>query len=193
MSESPHVEVTALLRQATTGDERALAEVMPVLYGELKRLAGHYFRAERCGHTLQPTAIVHEAFIRLVAQKRVDWQSRDHFVAVAAQAMRRILVDHARQRLASKRGGVPIHIDNDSRFDLEAPSADPADVLALDEAITRLQSLNGQQARVVELRYFSNLTVEETAHVLHVSGRTVKRDWAMAKAWLRIQLAERRI
>jgi RNA polymerase sigma factor (TIGR02999 family) len=147
-------------------------------------------RDEHMGHTLQPTALVHEAYLRLVGQERADWQNRAQFMGVAAQLMRRILVDHARQRIAAKRGGGAVKIGED-RFELGANSVDFEEVLTVDEALTRLGELDAQQSRIVELRYFGGLSVEETAEALGISPRTVKRDWAMAKAWLRTALSAR--
>lgn len=155
---------------------------MPLVYKELRRLAASYLRRERSDHTLQPTALVHEAYMRLVEQKSVQWQGRSHFFAITAQLMRRILVDHARSHLAEKRGSgaekVPI-----TQAILMSQER-PAELLALDESLTRLAALDPQQGRVVELRIFGGLTVEETADILQISPATVKRDWSMAKAWL---------
>jgi RNA polymerase sigma factor (TIGR02999 family) len=173
-------DVTQLLAKWSGGDQAALAELMPLVYDELRRQARRYLGGERSGHTLQPTALVHEAFVRLVGQRDVHWQNRAHFFGVASQAMRRILVDHARARAAAKRGGgAPA---------LAVPDPTPAqpdlDVVAIDEALTRLAGIDETQSRIVELRYFGGLTVEETAAVLHLSPATVKREWSMAKAWL---------
>jgi RNA polymerase sigma factor (TIGR02999 family) len=155
---------------------------MPVVYGELRRLARHYVRRERPDHTLQATALVHEAYMRLVDQRGVTWQNRAHFFGVAAQLMRRILVDYARRHRAAKRGGSFVQVSlNDA---LALPEEQGEDVLALDDALERLAAIDPRQARVVELRLFSGLTVEEAAEVLDVSAATVKREWTMAKAWL---------
>jgi RNA polymerase sigma factor (TIGR02999 family) len=179
-----------LLAELKRGNKDALGKLVPLVYGELRRLAGHYMRAERVGHTLQPTAVVHEAYLRLVGEDWAEWQNRAQFVGVAARQMRRILVDYARQHFAGKRGGTPAKVDLDAlagSFD----SGKSDEILAVDEAIARLGGLDPQQAQVVELRYFGGLTVEETAEVLAISPRTVKRDWAMAKAWLHGELAAR--
>jgi RNA polymerase sigma factor (TIGR02999 family) len=185
----PPGEVTRLLAEVRLGNQDALGRLMPLVYKELRRLAGHYLQAERIGHTLQPTALVHEAYLRLAGQDRADWQNRAHFMGVAAQLMRRILVDYARRRIADKRGGVAVKLDLDG-FDLGADGPQVEEILAVDEALVRLSDLDLQQARVVELRYFAGLSVEETAEALAVSTRTVKRDWAMAMAWLRSELSE---
>lgn len=186
MDELPQQDVTGLLRQWTEGDQDALQKLMPIVYEELRRLAGHYLRLERPNHTLQPTALVNEAFLRLVGQKEVVWQNRAHFFGIAAQMMRRILVDHARRRAAAKR-------DAGLRVELTQPGAEEAfdrepELLALDEALTQLEALDPRQARIVELRFFGGLTVEETAEVTGVSARTVKREWRTARAWLRREL-----
>jgi RNA polymerase sigma-70 factor (ECF subfamily) len=186
--ENPPGEVTLLLAQVKRGDKAALGRMIPLVYKELRRLAGHYLRDERIGHTLQPTALVHEAYLRLVGQDRADWQNRAQFMGVAAQLMRRILVDYARERLAAKRGGGAVRVD-DEQFDAGAGPGQSEELLAVDEAVERLTELDPQQARVVEMRYFGGLSVEETAEALGISPRTVKRDWAMAKAWLRGELS----
>lgn len=189
MTESPG-EVTRLLAELKLGNKDALGRLMPLVYRELRRLAGHYLRVERIGHTLQPTALVHEAYLRLVEQDRADWQSRGQFMGVAAQLMRRILVDHARARGMAKRGGSAVRIDVwGLDLGIDAPKFE--EILAVDEALQRLGELDPQQSRVVELRYFAGLTVEETAEALGISPRTVKRDWAMAAAWLRVELSQR--
>jgi len=184
-----HDEVTALLAEMKGHDSQALAKLVPLVYRELKGLAAHFLQEERHGHTLQPTALVHEVYLRLSAQN-AKWQNRAHFMAVAGQLMRRILVDYARQRVASKRGG------HDQRFELEecdiAVNVEQSEeILAIDECLERLAQLDSQQARVVEMRYFAGMTVEETAEALSISPRTVKREWAMAKAWLRIEISSR--
>ena len=162
--------------------EEVAAELLSLLYDELHRLASRSFRSERTEHTLQPTALVHEAYLRLVAQKHVVWENRNHFLGVAAQVMRRILVDHARGRRAAKRGG-GLHEVTLSRALIVSEERAPA-LVALDEALSRLASIDPQQARVVELRFFGGLTVEETAQALSISPATAKREWSMAKAWL---------
>ncbi|MCC6390688.1 MAG: RNA polymerase subunit sigma-70 [Bryobacterales bacterium] len=185
MTSSPG-EVTLLLGRLQGGDQDALAELIPVVYKELRRLAGHYLRGERIGHTLQPTVLVHEVYLRLVGQQRAGWKNRAQFMAVAAQLMRRILVDYARQRKAVKRGA-PIALDLEG-FGQGAAGGGLDEVLAVDEALTRLAQFSPQQSHVVEMRYFGGLTVEETAEVLAASPRTVNRDWAVAKAWLHAEL-----
>lgn len=175
-------EVTRLLLQLRKGDSEAEAKLVPLVYAELRRLARHYLSVERHGHTLQPTALVHEAYLRLTKLKQIDWQNRTHFFAVSATIMRRILVDHARTVRAHKRGlGWDIVSLNEAT--LPPPSRAP-EILALDEALTRLTVLDERQAKVVELRFFGGMNEEETANALGVSSRTVKRDWRIAKAWL---------
>jgi RNA polymerase sigma factor (TIGR02999 family) len=187
MDSSPG-QVTLLLRQLTKRNRDAEAQLLPLLYKHLRRIAGYYMRDERVGHTLQPTALVNEAYLRLVDQNRVVWKDRSHFLGVAAQLMRRILVDHARQRVASRRGGHQIKLYIGS-LDMPQVSEQPEQVLAVHEALTRLGEFDPQQGRVVEMRYFGGLTVEETAEALGISPRTVKREWAMALAWLKAELA----
>jgi RNA polymerase sigma factor (TIGR02999 family) len=178
---SPH-DVTALLTDWSRGDREALDRLLPLVYGELRRVAAHQLRRERVGHTLQPTALVHEAYLRLVDQRHGDWQNRAHFFGVAATVMRRILVDHARRRKAGKRGqGAPYVSLNDAP---DIPAASEIHILALDAALERLQNVDPSLARIVELRAFGGLTIEEAAHVLEVSPSTAKREWRTAKAWL---------
>jgi RNA polymerase sigma factor (TIGR02999 family) len=178
----PSKEVTRLLANWNRGDADAREALMPVVYGELRRLAASYLRRERSDHTLQPTALVHEAYLRLVDQKNVQWQDRSHFFAITAQLMRRILVDHARGHLADKRGSGAPKVPLTEAIIMSQER--PAELIALDESLTRLAAVDPQQGRVVELRVFAGLTVEETAEVLQISPATVKRDWSMAKAWL---------
>ena len=179
--------VTQLLSDWSSGDEKALEKLMPVVYDELRRLARNYLRRERPGHTLQPTALVNEAFLKLVDQKNAHWQNRSQFIGVAAQLMRRVLVDHARQHLAVKRGG-----PNQQR--LSITSADrlagkpEVDLLDLHEALDLLAALDSQQSRIIELRFFGGLSIEETADVMGLSHATIERDWKLARAWLRRQL-----
>jgi RNA polymerase sigma factor (TIGR02999 family) len=175
-------EVTRLLVQLTDGDNAALGDLLPLVYAELRRLAANYLRRERQGHTLQPTALVHEAYLRMIDQTQVRWQNRAHFFGVAAQMMRRILVDHARAQQAEKRGGDVQKFSLDENIDVSGERA--SDLVALDEALARLAEIDPQKSRVVELRFFGGLSVEETAEVLGVSAPTVKRQWRMAKAWL---------
>ena len=178
---SPH-EVTSLLIRLTDGDGAVLDDLLPLVYAELRRLAASYLRRERQGHTLQPTALVHEAYMRMIDQTQVEWQNRAHFFGVAAQMMRRILVDHARSQQAEKRGGEFQKLSLDENIDVSGERA--ADLVALDDALARLAELDPQKSRIVELRFFGGLSVEETAEVLGVSAPTVKRQWRMAKAWL---------
>jgi len=179
-------DVTALLDDWSRGDRDALDRLLPLVYRELRGVAARQLHRERNGHTLQPTALVHEAYLRLVEQRDVDWQNRAHFFGVAAQVMRRILVDHARRQAARKRGDnlqrVPLEDVIDSSSTTEIP------VIGLDEALTRLERVDRGLARIVELRAFGGLTIDEAAHVLRVSPSTVKRDWRTAKAWLTREL-----
>jgi len=176
------VNVTMLLKQISSGNQNAVAEPVPLLYDELRRMASRYLQRERPGHTLQATALVHEAYLRLVDQKGVEWQNRSHFFGVAAQQMRRILVDYARAHHAAKRGGPLPKISLDDA--LAIAEGRTGDLLELDEVLTRLASIDAQQVRIIELRFFAGLTVEETAEVLNISPATVKREWTTAKAWL---------
>ena len=179
--------ITELLAGYTRGDKEVLDKLMPIVYEELRRQAARYLRREQAGHTLQTTALIHEAYVRLVDQRNVQWQNRAHFFGIAAQLMRRILVDHARTKKRVKRGGSDVRV---SLADADVAVKDPdLDVVALDEALQRLAALDEQQSRVVELRFFSGLTVEETAEVMGISKATVKRDWSMAKAWLHRELS----
>jgi RNA polymerase sigma-70 factor (ECF subfamily) len=181
-------EVTQLLLKYEQGDEKAISQLLPLVYHELKRLAQSYMRKENSAHTLQATALVHEAYFRLVDQKNVQWQNRSHFFGIAAQVMRRILIDHARAKLADKRGGTATKIGFDEKLHVLMAEEDGPDVLALDQALTRLEELDPRQAKVVELRFFGGLNLEETAEVTGTSLATVKRDWTMAKAWLHREL-----
>ena len=179
--------VTQMLRQwSDSGERETLDNLMPIIYDELRRQAARYLKHEREGHTLQTTALVHEAYVRLIDQNGVRWQNRAHFFAISAELMRRILVDHARKRNAAKRGGDAVRVTLDEV--VQGAGQQNLDLIAVDEALTRLAALDAQQARVVELRFFGGLTVEETAEVLGVSERTVKRDWSVAKAWIRREL-----
>jgi len=179
----PPQDVTRLLQDWSNGDARALEALMPLVYGELHRLASRYLSRERPGHTLQSTALVHEAYLRLIGQRDVRWQNRSHFFGVAAQMIRRILVDHARAHQAAKRGAGAVKLSLDEALAASENQPD-LDLLALDDALNRLAEIDPQQGRIVELRYFAGLSIEETAEVLHISPATVKRDWVMAKAWL---------
>ena len=185
MSVPPNI--TELLVGYGRGDKDALDQLMPIVYDELRRQAARYLRREHAGNTLQTTALIHEAYVRLVDQRNVQWQNRAHFFGIAAQMMRRILVDHARAKKRAKRGGSDVRVSlGDATV---AVKGQDLDVVALDEALERLAQIDEQQSRVVELRFFSGLTVEETAEVLHISTATVKRDWNMAKAWLHRELS----
>jgi RNA polymerase sigma factor (TIGR02999 family) len=179
--------VTQLLRAAASGQRRDLDALMGAIYDDLRRLAVSHMRTERDGHTLQPTAVVHEAYLKLVDQRTTDWKDRAHFFAVASRIIRRLLVDHAREREAAKRGGGMGRISMD---DVELSAALPdAELVALDEALTELHEIDERQARVVELRFFGGLTVEEIAETLGVGKRSVDRDWQIAKAWLFCRLS----
>jgi RNA polymerase sigma factor (TIGR02999 family) len=175
-----------LLSDASSGNADALARMLPLVYDELHRIASAYLRRERREHTLQPTALVHEAYLRLAGQDDLDWKNRAHFRAIAATTMRRILIEHARARGRKKRGEAPERVALEDTVAI-AP-APRVDLEAIDQALVRLEALDPQQARIVELRFFAGLSVEETAEVLSISRTTVKRDWAMARAWLRREL-----
>jgi RNA polymerase sigma factor (TIGR02999 family) len=179
-------DVTALLDDWSRGDRDALDCLLPLVYRELRGIAARQLLRERNGHTLQPTALVHEAYLRLVEQRHVDWQHRAHFFGVAAQVMRRILVDHARRQAARKRGDHLRRVPLEDVVDASATADIP--VLGLDQALSRLERVDRGLARIVELRAFGGLTIEEVAHVLKVSPSTVKRDWRTAKAWLTREL-----
>jgi len=176
------LNITHLLKEWSDGDERALDKLTPLVYEELRRRASRYLRRERRGHSLQTTALINEAFLRLIDAREVHWQDRAHFFAIAANLMRRVLVDHARRRDAEKRGGSALRLTLDEA--LAVAKETDVDLLAIDEALDRLAKIDPQQARVVELRFFSGLTVDETAAALGVSPKTVKRDWSVARAWL---------
>jgi len=182
---SPH-DVTALLDDWSRGNRGALGQILPLVYAELRRIAARQLARERVGHTLQPTALVHEAYLRLVDQRRVDWQNRAHFFGVAAQIMRRILVDHARRHAAGKRGDGAQRISIDDARDI--PAATEIPIVTLDHALHRLEKVDADLARIVELRAFGGLTIDEAAHVLNVSPSTVKREWRIARAWLNREL-----
>jgi RNA polymerase sigma-70 factor (ECF subfamily) len=184
--QSPSHEVTRLLAEYRRGNRQALDQLLPLIYAELRRTAARQLRERRAVHTLQPTALAHEAYLKLVGQREVQWQNRAHFLGCAAQVMRHILVDYARARAAAKRGG------GEARLTLTEGVAvaeeRDVDVLALEQALERLAQLNARQSRVVELRYYGGLSIEETAEVLGVSPATVKNDWVIARAWLQRQL-----
>jgi len=180
-------DVTRLLREFREGDKGAEAKLITLIYGELRRLAAYYMRGERSGHSLQPTALVHEAYVRLAGIRGIDWQNRSHFFAVAAQVMRRILIDHARAHRSNKRGGSWSEVTFDEAQHLSFSR--PEQFIALDEALNRLAELDVRQSQIVELRFFAGLSENETAEVLGISTRTVKRDWRVAKAWLYDQIS----
>ncbi len=197
--------VTQLLAEWRDGDERAFAQLSSLLYNELRELAHRHLRRERADHTIQKTALVHEVFVRLVAQQSVDWQSRAHFFGLASRLMRRILVDYARARAANKRGGGAPVVSLDElaqpQEDGSAPDKTPTalhhldahtqdDVAAIDAALTRLEQVDPRQAQIVEMRYFGGLTVEQTAEALDISDATVKREWTLARAWLKRELGK---
>jgi RNA polymerase sigma factor (TIGR02999 family) len=179
--------VTALLREWTHGSAAAMDELLPYVYDELRRRAARYLRRERVNHTLQTTALVHEAYLKLVDQDRVEWKDRGHFFAVAAQAMRRILVDHAKHKNRSKRGGPGEDVQLDAAVDIATVEGN-VDIQALDEALSRLATFDPQQERLVELRYFAGLSLEETAKAMNISRATAAREWQVAKAWLHREL-----
>jgi RNA polymerase sigma-70 factor (ECF subfamily) len=179
---SSQQEVTVLLADWRGGDEGALAKLIPLVQPELHRLAHHYMSRERAGHTLQTTALLDEAYLLLVDHTKRNWQNRTHFVAAAAQLMRRIMIDHARERHALKRGGGPLKVTLDEAAAVTETRSE--ELLALDDALERLAAQDSRKSQIVELRYFGGLTVEETAEFLKLSQRTVEREWSMAKAWL---------
>ena len=187
MTPSPQ-EVTPLLVDWRNGNRAALEKLMPLVYDELRRLAKHYMARENPGHTLQTTALVNEAYLRLIGQQQVEWQNRAHFFAIAAQIMRHLLVDHARSHQYAKRGGGAQQVTLDEVAIVSRECS--ADVLALDEALSRLAAIDPRKSQLVELRYFGGLSTEETAEVLGVSEITVKREWQKAKAWLYRELSQ---
>ena len=182
--------VTALLSAWRDGDSGALARLIPIVYDELRRVAGRYMRGEHAGHTLQATALVHEAYLRLAKEQDRTWANRAHFFAVSAQIMRNLLLDHARAASRAKRGGGHVDVELDETPGLIA--TDPDDLLALDEALLRLTEMDSRAGRIVELRYFVGLSNAEVAAVLDISEKTVKRDWSVSKAWLQAALKSRR-
>jgi RNA polymerase sigma-70 factor (ECF subfamily) len=186
--QAPPSDVTHLLLAWRGGDRAVAEQLLPAIYAELHRQAARAMRRENEDHTLQATALVHEAYLRLVDQSRVEWRNRAHFFGVAAQLMRRILVDHARARRAAKRGGGDRAVTLSNVDSAGQPDASDMDVLALHEALEKLASLDPEQARLVEMRYFTGLNIEETAEALGISPATVKREWATARAWLRREL-----
>jgi RNA polymerase sigma factor (TIGR02999 family) len=186
MEPVPGVDVTGLLRALTAGDQEALAQLVPVLYEELRHIAYGYMRHERKGHTLQTSALINEAYLRLVGSQSVECESRVHFLALAAQMMRRILVEHARSRAYRKRGGGVLRASLDEGM-MVAPDRDP-ELLELDDALTDLAKIDARKAQIVEMRFFAGLSVEETATALKVSPQTVLRDWKLSKLWLTRQM-----
>jgi RNA polymerase sigma factor (TIGR02999 family) len=183
-------DVTLLLGQMKRGERDAAAQLMPLVYRELRKIAGACMRDERPGHTLQPTALVHEAYLKLIDLNRVDWRDRAHFFGVAAKIMRQVLVSYARKRRAAKRGGGDQKLNLDW-LEVEASPQKLEEIVAIDEALVRLQKLDARQAQVVEMHYFAGMSVRETAEALGVSSRTVDIDWATARLWLRRELAPR--
>jgi RNA polymerase sigma factor (TIGR02999 family) len=180
-------EVTDLLVKWSEGDNDALEKLLPIVYAELRRIADGYLRRERSGHTLQPTALVHEAYMRLIKAQGLEWKNHEQFFGIAANLMRQILVDHARASSAAKRGGSAPNFQLEEALTISADSDD--NLLLLDEALNKLATIDPQAARIVELRYFAGLTIEETAEVLKISPMTIKREWATARAWLHREIA----
>lgn len=189
MESEPQEEITQLLVAWGEGDKQAFDRLMPYVYGELRRLAHAYMRRQRTDHTLQTTALVNEAYMRLIDSSQIRWQDRNHFFAMSARLMRRILVDFARAKNAQKRGGGDHKVTLDEEMPVEERKE--ADLLALDEALTRLAEMDERQSRIVELKYFGGLTEEEIADFLEISARTVRRDWSVARAWLYRELSAR--
>jgi RNA polymerase sigma-70 factor (ECF subfamily) len=189
MADTETSETTQLLRAWAGGDRGALEQLTPHVYRELRRIAGHHMQNERAGRTMQATALVHEAYLKLIDITNVDWQHRAHFFAVSAQIMRRILLDRARRRVAAKRGGKAEKVNLDEVPDIGGARA--RELIALDDALNELAQLDPRKARVIELRFFGGLSVEETASVLDVSQDTVMRDWRLARAWLLSELGKK--
>lgn len=177
-------EVTKLLNEMNSGDETSPDKLLEIVYDDLRHLAGAYMQNERSDHTLQATALVHEAYMRLVDWKNVSWQNRAHFFSVAAEVMRKVLIDHARARHAQKRTGHKLVLDEA----ISLPAHQPIDLIALDEAMRSLEKIDARQAKIVELRFFGGLSIEETAYVLKVGESTVRREWTFAKAWFQREL-----
>jgi RNA polymerase sigma factor (TIGR02999 family) len=188
--ETSSENLTQLLVDWSNGDTRALAKLTPLVYSDLHRLAERYMRLEPVNHTLQSTALVHEAYLRLIDQRNTRWQNRAHFFGISAQLIRRILVDYARTRNAAKRGGPGVKLQ--VRESVKAPEQNDLDLVVLDGCLNELANIDLNQARVVELRYFAGLTVEETAEVMHISPTTVKREWRLARAWLHREMKSAR-
>ena len=190
MNTDPSGKVTRLLLDWSAGNESALAALLPLVYEELRTMAARHLRMERQAHTLQRTALVHEAFLRLVDQKQVDWQNRSQFFSLASQIMRRVLVDHARKHLSSKRGGGAerLNLDDIEASALMLTEDVRVDLGAIDQALKRLEEMDPRQGKLVELRFFGGLSIEDTADVLDISPATVKREWVSARAWLQLEL-----
>jgi RNA polymerase sigma-70 factor, ECF subfamily len=186
MTISSSKEVTQLLFDWGNGDQAALDKLVPIVYEELRRMAGRYMRRQNPDHTLQTSALVNEAYLRLIDQKNVQWQNRAHFFGIAAQLMRRVLIDHVRSHHYAKRGGDAVKVSLDEAAIMDQ-SRSP-DLIALDDALNSLAAIDPQQSRIVELRFFGGLTIEETAEVLGISHATVERDWSVARAWLRREM-----
>jgi RNA polymerase sigma-70 factor (ECF subfamily) len=182
----PQSNVTQLLREASSGNQQSLDQLLPLVYTELRGLADAFMRRERSNHTLQPTALVHEAYMRLIDQREVNWENRAHFMSIAAETMRRILVNHALAANAAKRGGKETRVSLDEAISFR--NGEEIDLVSLDEALTTLASFDPRQSQIVELRFFGGLTVKEVAAVLDMSTATVEREWRTAKAWLHDQL-----
>ncbi len=182
-------EISRILHEWGEGRKEASEELMPLVYDELRRQAARYLRRERPGHTLQTTALIHETYLKLVDQRNVDWQNRAHFFGIAAQAMKRILLDYAKARHRQKRGGAAenLHLD-EARFVVSGDKS--VDLIALDEALTRLARLDARQANIVELKFFAGLSIEDIAETLRISPATVKREWNSAKAWLHFEISK---
>ena len=180
--------ITQLLHEWQTGSREAFERLVPLVQAELRTLASRQLRREWRHDRLEITAIVNETYVKLFDQRQVDWQNRGHFFAIAAQLMRRILIDHARRQTRHKRGGVAVAVELDATIPVPAPPVDAVDVLDLDRALTRLEELDPSQARIIELRFFGGLTIDETAAALSLSPATIKREWAVAKGWLHREL-----
>ena len=178
----PDGQVTVLLKALNEGDASAADKLLPLVYSELHRLAAAYMRRERADHTLQPTALINQAYLHIAQEQKVEWQNHGHFIGFVANVMRRVLVDHARERYAEMRGGKQIRVELEEQHTVTAKSS--VEVLRLEDALTRLEKLNPRQAKVVEMRYFGGFSTEEIAAALGIAPRTVKRDWALAKLWL---------
>lgn len=188
MSEHSPDQITQMLLELTDGNKEVVNQILPHIYDELRKLASSYLRKERSNHTLQPTALVHEAYMKLIDQNRVQWQNRAHFFGIAAQVMRRILMDHARKHTADKRGGEFEKLPIEEEI-LIVSQDKSSELIALDEALEELAKIDPDKAKIVELRYFGGLSIEETAEVMGVSVPTINRHWKMAKAWLYSQVA----